>query len=83
MELIDKANVLAQLWLIDRDNDVCVWADLGMPYAFGIAQGDILALSAEGEKMVDDAWLYFCKSFGLNPDDDHTSLDLESMLDIV
>ena len=83
MELIDKANVLAQLWMLDRDNDVCVWADLGMPYAYGIAQGDILDLSAEGEAMVNDAWLLFCKVYNLNVDDDLSQLDVESILDIV
>lgn len=83
MELIDKANVLAQLWMLDRNNEVCVWADLGMPYAYGIAQGDILDLSAEGEKMVNDAWLLFCKVYNLNVDDDLSQLDVESILDIV
>lgn len=83
MELIDKANVLAQLWMLDRNNEVCVWADLGMPYAYGIAQGDILDLSAEGEKMVNDAWLLFCKVYNLNTDDDLSQLDVESILDIV
>ena len=83
MELIDKANVLAQLWMLDRNNEVCVWADLGMPYAYGIAQGDILDLSAEGEKMVNDAWLLFCKVYNLNTDDDLSQLDIESILDIV
>ena len=83
MELIDKANVLAQLWMLDRDNDVCVWADLGMPYAYGIANGDILHLSDEGENMVNEAWEYFCKAFDLNTDDDLTDLDVETLLDII
>jgi hypothetical protein len=83
MELIDKANVLAELWMLDRDHRVCEYADLGMPYAFGVATGDILDLSPDGEKMVNDAWEYFCNTFALNPNDDLTDLDVADMLDLL
>ena len=83
MQLIDKANVLSQLWMLDREHDVCVFADLGMPYSFGVANGDILNLSAEGEEMIEATWRYFCNYFSLNPDDDLTNLDVEDVMESV
>lgn len=83
MQLIDKANVLSQLWMLDREHDVCVFADLGMPYSFGVANGDILNLSSEGEEMIESAWQYFCTYFSLNPSDDLTNLDVEDLMGYV
>jgi len=81
MQLIDKANVLSQLWMLDRQHDVSVFADLGMPYSFGIANGDILELSAEGEEMIESAWQYFCNYFSLNPTDDLANISVEELME--
>lgn len=78
MQLIDKARILSDLWWNHRediDDELLVWADLGFPYAFGIAEGDILVLSSKGEDAVEELWQTFCDIYELDVDAEYESLD--------
>ena len=78
MELIDKARILSDLWWNHRaeiDEELLEWADLGFPYAFGIAEGDILGLSTKGEYAVLELWDEFCNTYDLDADAEYDSLD--------
>ena len=78
MELIDKARILSDLWWNHRrsiDEELLEWADLGFPYAFGIAEGDILGLSAKGEQAIQELWDEFCDRYDLDADAEYGSLE--------
>lgn len=79
MELMDKATILADVWL-NSDDELQQLAqdyDLGFPYAFGIANGHIHQLSDEGEQQVLEAWNALCEIMGI--DDNGQYLDFEHM----
>ena len=79
MELTDKARILGEAWVLYDGNED--WAapfedmDLGFPYAFGLTQGHIVTLSAEGARLIEDTWDYFCDFVGVNSASSWTDLD--------
>jgi hypothetical protein len=70
MEMIDKANVLADYWLDYRNDpewtDFMAYNDLGLPLAAGIADGFIYELTEAGESMVDETFVLLCKRLGID-----------------
>lgn len=80
MELIDKATILADVWLNTSGeawDEFRAANDLGLPYAFGIVYGHILAMSEEGESMIEFTWSSLCYRIGV--DDTADYLDFEHM----
>ena len=78
MELIDKARILADAWWRYRDEldeQLLEYSDLGFPYAFGIAEGDILGLSAKGEEAINETWAMFCKVYDLDASGEYDSVE--------
>mgnify|MGYP007090097464 CR=1 FL=1 len=77
MELIDKARILSDFFVQHRfDADAAYFVevnDLGLPYAFGIANGDILTLSSAGEDSVNETYAQLL-TFLAAPDDEYDSL---------
>lgn len=82
MELIDKATILADVWLnAEGVEDLLALIedyDLGFPYAFGIVNGHIRELSEEGEQQVLEAWDALCNSMDI--DETANYLDFEHMV---
>lgn len=70
MELIDKAQILTDVWdTFGEDADwqaMFEYADLGFHFAYGFAKGHILQLSPSGEGFVEEAWDYFCEVVGVD-----------------
>ena len=82
MELMDKATIIADVWL-NAGNSEGIGAviedyDLGFPYAFGIVNGHIRDLSEEGEANVLQAWDALCNEMGIDETADY--LDFEHMV---
>lgn len=79
MDLTDKARILGEAWVLYEGNED--WAasfedmDLGFPYAFGLTQGHIVTLSAEGARLIEDTWDYFCDFVGVDSTSKWTDLD--------
>ena len=81
MEIVDKATILADVWLNAEGEAVDSFRqvnDLGLPYAFGIAYGHILQMSAEGEQQVEDAWESLCYMLEVDANKDYA--DFEHMV---
>lgn len=82
MEIVDKANVIADLYaefesaLPPEVDAVFQMHDCGLPYALGIAFGHIAALTSEGESQVNDLW----NSLLLVYDMDDIEYDLNSFI---
>lgn len=80
MEMMDKATILADVWL---NTSGAAWQefaqenDLGLPYAFGIANGHLLQLSEEGEQQIEEAWNTLCYMMNVDPKGDY--IDFEHM----
>lgn len=78
MELIDKANILADAWLYRRDDsellDFFVYNDIGPALAFSIANGLVLELSQEGEKYILASYTNLLEAYNVE-DVEYESLD--------
>lgn len=72
MELIDKANVISDLYTEFEDKmptamqDVFAFYSLGTYYSFGLAFGDITSLSAEGEGRIEETWSALLAAYDLD-----------------
>jgi len=79
MELIDKATILASVWISaqnDRNWDEFFQDNnLGIPYAFGIVYGHILSLSTDGEIQVKETWNSLCDKMDIDPDGAYVDFD--------
>jgi hypothetical protein len=71
MELLDKANIIAEVWGAfgeqEEWQDFFEYFDLGIPFAYGLANGFILDLSPDGEQSIEDTWDSLCTILGLDP----------------
>jgi hypothetical protein len=81
MELIDKANILADYWIDYRNDpewqDFIAYNDLGLPLAQGISDGFIHELTAAGEALVEESFSLLCKKLGVDePSNDDTLEDV-------
>jgi hypothetical protein len=78
MELVDKAEILSDCWMRYRyDPEMELFMqqnDLGMPYAFGIASGDIVDISTNGEGMVLETFDNLLQ-FASKPEGEYSTLD--------
>lgn len=65
MDLMDKARILKDVWNVFEDDErfdaMFTYANLGFPFAHGLAEGYILRLSPSGESFVMETWDYFCE----------------------
>ena len=80
MELMEKATIIADIWVNSQDVELRQLAqdyDLGFPYAFGIANGHIHQLSDEGEQAIHEAWSALCDLMDI--DENGAYLDFEHM----
>jgi hypothetical protein len=79
MDFASKCDILADAWTVfDNDEDweaLITYADLGLPFAFGVANGFILDLSPEGEAMIQDSWEHLCNLMDLPDDEEWESLE--------
>lgn len=75
MELIDKANILVELRDTMPMHEVIVTYDIAIPYAVGLVNGEVLALSSEGEQRIDNAWNVLCTMYDADPDAFYSNLD--------
>ena len=55
-------------------DDFFNYNDLGVPLAIAVAQ-DMVILTDEGEKTLDETWQDLCLLFNANPDSEYESID--------
>lgn len=48
--------------------------DLGIPLSIAITQ-DMVILTDDGERLLDETWLELCLLFNANPEDEYESID--------
>lgn len=48
--------------------------DLGIPLSIAITQ-DMVILTDDGERLLDETWIELCNLFNANPDDEYESID--------
>jgi len=69
MELIDKANILADYWMDYRNDpdwqDFMTYNDIGLPLSDGLAGGFIIELSEAGEAIINESFSMLCKKLGI------------------
>jgi len=59
----NKCQILAELWMNYRDDeeflDFVEYNDIGLPFAYGLAEGLITKLSLTGEQLINETWDLF------------------------
>jgi len=75
MELIDKADILTELYEIMPEHDIPLVYDITIVYARGISVGDILELSPEQESIIETMWVELCNMYGKDPNGQYSILD--------
>lgn len=69
MELVDKADILADAWLTQRDNPVLseffAYHDLGPALAYALSNGIVLDLSKQGEEYIENSFDAFSEYYSV------------------
>ena len=80
--IMNKANILADLWLNHRQDDEFAdfieYSDIGLPLAY-VVSNKIVELSPQAEQLISDTFLILLAGFGLDESDG----DFETLEDVL
>ena len=66
----NKVTILADLWMNYRDDeefiDFVEYNDLGLPFAYGLANNLVSKLTPTGEDLINETWDLFLSGLGLD-----------------
>ncbi len=78
MDNKSKAEILVQFtqdnYMTGEYDEFFDYNDLGIPLSIAVNQ-DMVILTDEGEKCLDETWKDLCLLFDANPDDEYESID--------